>query len=115
MWWLIITGASVVSAAVMIWWFMIRMPGESYRGELPPVDAEPTSLPGTDVQATSLPGDLPTAETELASLVRELRGHVTRLSVDIGERNVVNRPKELAEAADYIDAQFTAAGYKAAR
>ena len=43
---------------------MIGMPGKSYRGELPPADEV------------------------LLSLAGELRQDVTRLAVDIGERNV---------------------------
>ena len=48
---------------------MIGMPGRSYRGELPPADER------------------------LVSLAEELRQDVTRLAVDIGERNVRNRPQ----------------------
>ena len=48
---------------------MIGMPGTSYRGELPPADEA------------------------LLSLAGELRRDVTHLAVDIGERNVQNRPQ----------------------
>lgn len=70
---------------------MILVPGRSYRGELPPAD-----------QA-------------LMSLSDELRRHVTRLAVDIGERNVGNRPQELTRAADWIEAEFRASGFAAGR
>lgn len=62
------------------------MPGTSYRGELPPADEG------------------------LVSLAAELRQDVTHLAVDIGERNVRNRPNQLTQAADFIDAQFKGAG-----
>jgi Zn-dependent M28 family amino/carboxypeptidase len=65
---------------------MIGMPGRSYRGELPPADEA------------------------LISLAKELRQDVSRLAVDIGERNVRNRPQALAQAADWIEAGFSAAG-----
>ena len=35
---------------------------------------------------------------------------MTHLAVDIGERNVQNRPQALAEAADCIEARFSATG-----
>ncbi len=62
-------------------WNMIRMPGRSHRGPLPPAD------------------------DELIQLAAELRRHVTHLAEEIGERNVQHRPKELARAADYIEAE----------
>ena len=49
------------------------------------------------------------------SLADELRHDIQRLAVDIGERNVENRPRQLALAADYIETQFEAAGYEANR
>jgi Zn-dependent M28 family amino/carboxypeptidase len=70
---------------------MIEMPGISYR------DA------------------LPAADDALMTLAEELRRDIHRLAVEIGERNVRHRPKELAHAADYIEAQFAAAGYAAKR
>ena len=70
---------------------MIRMPGTSYQGELPAPDES------------------------LKSLGDELRREVQHLAVDIGERNVRNRPQQLAQAADYIEAQFKAAGYEVKR
>lgn len=76
---------------VLTWWTMIRMPGASYRGELP------------------------AADDRLMALENELRADVTHLAVDIGARNVKNRPQQLAQAADYIESQFTTAGYTARR
>ena len=67
------------------------MPGTSYRGELPPADAA------------------------LASLADELRRDIQQLAVDIGERNVRNRPRQLAHAADYVETQFSEVGYETKR
>ncbi len=61
---------------------MSERPDKSYRGELPPADEA------------------------LMSLAEELRQDVSRLADDIGERNVRNRP----QAADWIEAGFSAAG-----
>ena len=73
---------------VVVWWTMIRMPGVGYHGELPATD-----------------GQLTTWESEL-------RDDVTGLAIRIGERNVGNSPKQLVQAAEYISARFTAAGYE---
>jgi len=59
--------------------------------------------------------ELPPADEALKALSAELKRDVSRLAVDIGERNVINRPKELAKAADVIEAQFKAAGLKVTR
>ena len=67
------------------------MPGESHRGPLPPADHE------------------------LLSRAAELRKHVEHLSAGIGERNVLHRPRELAQAADYVAAQWSQAGYEVKR
>jgi len=81
----------LVVIATVGWWTMIRMPGESYHGELP------------------------AADDDLTSLAEELRRDVEHLSVKIGERNVYNRPEALQQAADYIAAQFVAAEYEVRR
>jgi hypothetical protein len=65
---------------------MIGMPGKSYRGDLPPADER------------------------LISLAEELRQDVSRLAVEIGERNLRNRPHELAKAADRIETEFKVPG-----
>jgi hypothetical protein len=77
--------------AVMTWWTMIRMPGTSYRGELP------------------------AADDTLNLLADELHRDVAQLAGEIGERNVLRRPRELAQAAAYIEAEFQAAGYDVKR
>jgi len=59
----------------------------------------------------SFRGELPRADERLDSLAAELRKDVAYLADEIGERNVQNRPHELSLAADYIDAEFAAAGY----
>ena len=66
---------------------MIRMPGKSHRGPLPPQD------------------------DRLLALASELRRHVTYLADEIGERNVRYRPGELAQTAEYIEAVLVGDGY----
>ena len=75
----------------MSWWLTLRMPGSSYRGPLP------------------------AADDELVALADELEDDVARLASRIGERNVLNRPAELAQAADCIAARFAAAGHEVKR
>jgi hypothetical protein len=72
-------------------WNLIRMPGRSHRGLLPPAD------------------------DELIQLAAGLRRHVTHLAEAIGERNVLNRPGKLAQTADYIEAEFVGVGYEVKR
>src|SRR5882762_2302168 len=72
------------------WWSMIRMPGKSFRGSLPPLTAEQ------------------------AALRDEVKRHVEKLAGEIGERNVL-LPKQLAAAADYIESTFTNVGHKVSR
>jgi hypothetical protein len=68
------------------WWFMIRMPLESYDGPLPLVSQE--------------------EERVMAGLERD----VTRLAGEIGERNVFT-PLALVAAAEYIESELLLAGY----
>lgn len=70
---------------------MLLMPGRSYRGPLPPAD------------------------DRLLELASELRRHVTHLAEEIGERNVRRRPRELAQTADYLEAELAYAGFKVHR
>jgi Zn-dependent M28 family amino/carboxypeptidase len=70
---------------------MIRMPGRSYRGPLPPLSAEQVSLRD------------------------ELRRHVEKLAGEVGERNAGYRPKSLTAAADYVESCFAAAGFRVER
>jgi len=73
------------------WWIMICMPGASYRGALP------------------------LADEHLRALESDLRSDVAGLAVEIGERNVGNRLRQLAQAANYIETRFIDAGYKVKR
>jgi hypothetical protein len=65
----------------------LRMPGRSHAGALPPADGP------------------------LEALAAELQGRVKHLSETIGERNLSRRPRQLMEAAEYIEAEFAADGY----
>lgn len=73
------------------WAWMIRMPGASHRGALPPADAE------TKAVAAQLDLDL------------------THLVDAIGERNVDQKPLALAQAADWIESSLLAAGFEPTR
>jgi hypothetical protein len=75
----------------MSWWTMVRMPGTSHAGPLPPADAA------------------------LKELAAELRRDVDQLAVEIGERNVLNRPGELVQAAEYIATEFSKVGFDVRR
>jgi hypothetical protein len=72
------------------WLTMIQMPGESYRGELPPL-----------------------TQKELA-LRDALQRDIEKLGSEIGERNFLHY-KELMAAADFLEASFAQAGYKVQR
>ena len=52
-------------------------------------------------------GPLPPADEPLRRLAAELRRHVVHLAETIGERNLQRRPAQLAQAADYIEADLT--------
>ncbi len=75
----------------MAGWNVIRMPGRSYRGPLP------------------------SADDELRQLAAQLRRHVTHLAEEIGERNVLRRPRELARSAEHIEADLAGAGHEVKR
>jgi hypothetical protein len=77
-------------AYILVWGLMVRMPGSSYHGPLPPLSE---------------------AERLLAA---ELRDHVHVLAGQIDARHV-GRPKQLAQAAAYIESKFQAAGYDVRR
>jgi hypothetical protein len=90
-WAVLIVAGAVVLAAVVVWWIMVHMPGRSFLGELP------------------------AADDPLAALSKELRADVEHLAVEIGDRRVPGRAEKLAQAADFIEAQFRAAGYEVER
>jgi len=73
------------------WWELIRMPGRSHCGPLPPPD------------------------DTLMALTQELRRDIYFLATDIGERNVLNCPRQLAQAAEYIESELRAEGYDVRR
>jgi len=80
-----------VGAAVFVpWWVMLRMPGESYGGPLPPLTAE-----------------------EAAGRAR-LEAHVVALAGRIGERHYA-RPEALEAAALYVEDELRALGYEVRR
>ena len=91
LWAVLIVAGLIALAAVVAWWIMVHMPGRSFQGESPPAD-----------------------ET-LVALAKELRTDVEHLATEIGERRVPGRAKQLTEAADFIEAQFRAAGYEVGR
>lgn len=77
----------VLRDCLMAGWTSLWMPGRSHRGTPPPADEQ------------------------LVLLAAELRRHVVHLAEEIGERNVQRRPAQLAQAADYIEADLVGAGH----
>jgi hypothetical protein len=64
---------------------MMRMPGQSHKGALPPLTAEESAM------------------------ADRLRGHVVMLAGEIGERNI-HHYRALHSAADYIESSFSGIG-----
>lgn len=86
-----VVAALIVLAGVVIgWWAMIRMPGKSHRGDLPPLSASGRAL------------------------AAELRGDVEMLALEIGERNIPNAAN-LRRAADVLEAELERAGWSVDR
>ena len=77
---------ALAAAVVGLGVYCIRMPGASFIGELPPLDAAGQELRG------------------------RLTMHVRVLAGQIGERNANVMP-QLSQAADYIEGQFTGMGF----
>ncbi|HEX8313332.1 MAG TPA: M28 family peptidase [Chthoniobacteraceae bacterium] len=75
------------TAGFVAWWWMIRMPGKSFKGSLPPLTAD-----------------------ELA-LRNEMRADVEAIATGIGPRSV-EEYAELKAAADFIERSFASAGYQ---
>jgi hypothetical protein len=73
---------------MLAWNALLRMPGASHRGPLPPLTAQ---------------------QSELAA---ELRTHVETLASSIGRRSTFH-PKQLAESALYLKTQLASYGYEA--
>jgi hypothetical protein len=78
--------AAGAAATALLLFLCVHMPGESWSGPVEP------------------------AEGEQAELAGRLREHVEVLATGIGERHYRALPK-LQQAADYVEASFTAAGY----
>lgn len=87
---LAILGGGLVIGAAACWWIMIRMPGRSFDGPLPPLDAGQ------------------------AALAQQLAADVQVLAGEIGPRNRWS-PAAYARAADHIEGRFRAAGLVPAR
>ena len=83
---LLVVVVLVVAAVVGVWWVMIRMPG------------------------ATLAGPLPVMTDDESRLRDDLRRDVTHLATTIGPRHLGRYPA-LVQAAEYIAAQFQAAGY----
>jgi len=81
----------VLRDCLLAGWTTLRMPGRSHRGPLPPADEQ------------------------LLLLATELRRYVVQLAEEIGERNVQRRPRQLEQAAEYIEATLAGSGYDVKR
>ena len=72
-----------------VWFFTIRMPGDTFAGPLPPL------------------------RPDQEALRERLQRHVARLAGDIGERGVA-KPAAAVRAAAYLETELAAMGYTAA-
>ena len=71
---------------------------------------------GDDPHARAdLPRQTAARRPSLGRAGRRVAQDVDHLAVGIGERNVTHRPEQLAQAADYIEAQFKAETYEVKR
>ncbi|NUQ61492.1 MAG: M28 family peptidase [Pirellulales bacterium] len=88
----------------------------SARGE-EPADRRPAASPVNTrkLRGKSYQGVLPVADEPLLALAAELRQDVSHLAEEIGERNIGRRPKELAMAADWIEAELAETGHQVRR
>ena len=84
----VLLGLALLLAAALggVYLYCVRMPGESWQGQPPPLSA---------------------AETRIKT---GLERHVAMLAGQIGERHA-GRPQRLRQAADYISAELGALGY----
>jgi hypothetical protein len=85
-----ILGVVLLLGLVLCWWVMIRMPGKSFAGPLPP----------------------PTAQEK--DWAEKLRQHIVALAGQIGERNIFSLGT-LEQAAKYIEGAFANANLSAKR
>lgn len=88
--WRVALLVALAAGVAVAWWNMIRMPGRSFHGALPPLTVEQSVL-----------------RTELVSDVQTLAG-------EIGERNFEHYA-ELTAARDFIEGSFSAAGLRSRR
>ena len=79
--------AAIGVALLLAWNALLRMPGSSHRGPLPPLTADQ------------------------AALALELRSHVDVLASSIGRRSTFH-PKQIAESALYLKSQLASYGYE---
>ncbi|MEC4672931.1 MAG: M28 family peptidase [Nitrospirota bacterium] len=87
----LLVAVALTAALFFAWWLMIRMPGKSFRGTPPALEAQQTVL------------------------ARTLEEDLTVLAHDIGERNVSHRYEKLVEAAEFIERTLQATGYQPRR
>lgn len=87
----IVLAVAAVLAGVALWWRSILMPGRSFEGPLPPLDAR------------------------LASVAQRLRDDLTVLASEIGPRNVSHDYEALVAAAEFLDGTLQDAGYEVSR
>ncbi len=85
-----LVAALLIGAPATVWTVMIRMPGASFEGPLPPLDENETAMRDG------------------------LKSDLARLVGRFGERNVAH-PEALAGAATWIEGELGAAGYRTAR
>jgi Zn-dependent M28 family amino/carboxypeptidase len=112
--------SSAVCPSVMSLLVVVPIVATVFGGE--PSDRRRPSQPSgqetaamTEKLGASYRGALPPADDALRALAAELRQRVAHLVDRIGERNVARHARELAKAADYIDAELRAAGFTVRR
>ncbi len=84
--WLAVAIGVPVLVLLAGWWYMIKLPGRSHRGPLPPMTNQQREIEAN------------------------LRSHVQTLAGDIGGRSTY-RPKKLEQAADWVERQLRGMGY----
>ena len=92
-----------------------RNPATNPEAATPPVGNASTGVDASGMPGRSHRGPLPPADDQLVTLATELRQHVEQLAARIGERNLLRHPRELAQTANYVEAEWARAGYKPQR
>lgn len=115
---LLVSFGFFAAIAVTGWWFMLRMPGEKFTGEVrPAVESSGAPLMITQERAGENESTVPDVEVTqpvVLTIADQLENHVDHLSVTLGERNLKNYDA-LEESADYIEDKLTGMGYKIRR